>query len=344
MSVEGTTGLRQSTPRTTPRLGGSSPLAPLAAECQSSSTIALLAFYAGLRDSNCGHYRPAARHPRSGMDLVASEALKQQHEDVFAAWLQLSREAQESELRRYCSELDHGIAACVAAWRRSESYRSLAPASASVPERSRFFAGLESLLDQLACQAGIPTAQGERHPSAGRFLAKDLPRRSPRALDGITSRNGPLLPCHDTIPGPSARLPRHRSGPDVLDAIHARSPKADSAAARFAPNGPSGCLSTEGETLTQLPVPAACPISCAWRLAVVRPSLTPREKEVMRQISLGKVNKEIGALLFTSESTVRQHRKQLCRKLGIHSTAELVVCAVRLSLGLCPSISHDTAR
>jgi DNA-binding CsgD family transcriptional regulator len=58
--------------------------------------------------------------------------------------------------------------------------------------------------------------------------------------------------------------------------------------------------------------------------------LTPREKEVLKIIGHGKTTKQVADQLGLSVSTVGNHRKHICRKLGLHSTAELVAFAARL--------------
>jgi DNA-binding CsgD family transcriptional regulator len=62
-------------------------------------------------------------------------------------------------------------------------------------------------------------------------------------------------------------------------------------------------------------------------------SLTPREKEVLRYIGQGKTSKQIAAALHLSVLTVSNHRRHICKKLGIHSTAHLVAFAVNLTHG-----------
>jgi len=59
--------------------------------------------------------------------------------------------------------------------------------------------------------------------------------------------------------------------------------------------------------------------------------LTPREKEVLKIIGEGKTTKQVAEELGLSVSTVGNHRKHICRKLGLHSTAELVAFAARRS-------------
>lgn len=52
--------------------------------------------------------------------------------------------------------------------------------------------------------------------------------------------------------------------------------------------------------------------------------LTKREKEIIKQIVAGLSNKQIGAKLFISDSTVNAHRYNLMKKLKVNNTADLV--------------------
>jgi FixJ family two-component response regulator len=52
--------------------------------------------------------------------------------------------------------------------------------------------------------------------------------------------------------------------------------------------------------------------------------LSKREVEVLRLIIAGKANKVIASELTRSPKTVESHRAAIMRKLGVHSTAELV--------------------
>jgi FixJ family two-component response regulator len=61
-------------------------------------------------------------------------------------------------------------------------------------------------------------------------------------------------------------------------------------------------------------------------------SLTSREREVMERVAAGLLNKQIGAELGTSETTVKIHRHQVMEKLGARSLAELVRMADRLGV------------
>jgi DNA-binding CsgD family transcriptional regulator len=51
--------------------------------------------------------------------------------------------------------------------------------------------------------------------------------------------------------------------------------------------------------------------------------LTAREREVLALIGRGETTKEIARILGISPATVGNHRKHLCRKLNMHSTARL---------------------
>lgn len=57
--------------------------------------------------------------------------------------------------------------------------------------------------------------------------------------------------------------------------------------------------------------------------------LTDREKEVLQLLAEGKANKEVAGVLTLSLSTVETHRTNLMQKLNLHSTAEIVLYAVR---------------
>jgi DNA-binding NarL/FixJ family response regulator len=60
--------------------------------------------------------------------------------------------------------------------------------------------------------------------------------------------------------------------------------------------------------------------------------LTDREKEVLQLLAEGRSNKEVAALLDVGVSTIETHRANLMQKLNLHSTAEIVLYAVRKRL------------
>jgi DNA-binding NarL/FixJ family response regulator len=57
--------------------------------------------------------------------------------------------------------------------------------------------------------------------------------------------------------------------------------------------------------------------------------LTDREKEVLQLLAEGRSNKEAANVLGLSVTTVETHRTNMMQKLGLHSTAEIVLYAVR---------------
>jgi FixJ family two-component response regulator len=61
-------------------------------------------------------------------------------------------------------------------------------------------------------------------------------------------------------------------------------------------------------------------------------SLTSREREVMKCVVAGLLNKQIGAELGTSEATVKIHRHQVMEKMEAGSLPELVRMADRLGI------------
>lgn len=57
--------------------------------------------------------------------------------------------------------------------------------------------------------------------------------------------------------------------------------------------------------------------------------LTPREIQVLKHILAGRLNKQIASECDISERTIKFHRANLMKKLGLKSTAELIRLAAR---------------
>lgn len=57
--------------------------------------------------------------------------------------------------------------------------------------------------------------------------------------------------------------------------------------------------------------------------------LTTREREILQLLAEGKSNKEVAGLLNLSLYTVETHRSNIFQKLNLHSTADLILYAVR---------------
>ncbi len=62
------------------------------------------------------------------------------------------------------------------------------------------------------------------------------------------------------------------------------------------------------------------------------PDLTERELQVLRGMSEGKSNGEIGRELYLSEDTVKTHARRLFRKLGVNDRAQAVALGFRRGL------------
>jgi DNA-binding CsgD family transcriptional regulator len=62
------------------------------------------------------------------------------------------------------------------------------------------------------------------------------------------------------------------------------------------------------------------------------PELTPRQAEILRLLARGKSAKEIGAELYLSQATVRNHIRALLRALGAHSQLEALAQARKVGL------------
>lgn len=70
-------------------------------------------------------------------------------------------------------------------------------------------------------------------------------------------------------------------------------------------------------------------------------SLTPRERDVMKLVVAGMLNKQIGLKLDISEITVKAHRGKMMQKMKAASVADLVKTAVRLGLAPARNPWHE---
>lgn len=66
--------------------------------------------------------------------------------------------------------------------------------------------------------------------------------------------------------------------------------------------------------------------------------LSPREREVMEQVIIGRMNKQIAADLEISEKTVKAHRGRVMAKIGVRSVAELVRLCDELGIARQPPL------
>ena len=64
--------------------------------------------------------------------------------------------------------------------------------------------------------------------------------------------------------------------------------------------------------------------------------LTPREREVLRHIIAGKLNKQVAAELGIVEKTIKVHRARVMKKMNVQSLAELVRVAEHAGIRPAP--------
>jgi DNA-binding NarL/FixJ family response regulator len=111
--------------------------------------------------------------------------------------------------------------------------------------------------------------------------------------------------------------------------------------------GASGCVSEgvpRGELLEALDLLARG--ESAWRAdqldlfaavpeatELVKPRITPRERQVLRHLSYGLPNREIALILGISAETVKEHVASIRRKLGVRDRTKAAVWAIRHGLG-----------
>ena len=68
-------------------------------------------------------------------------------------------------------------------------------------------------------------------------------------------------------------------------------------------------------------------------------ALSPRERDVLRHVVAGRLNKQIAAELGTAEKTVKVHRGRVMVKMGVRSVAELV--RLTEQVGIAPAEIHS---
>jgi DNA-binding NarL/FixJ family response regulator len=59
-----------------------------------------------------------------------------------------------------------------------------------------------------------------------------------------------------------------------------------------------------------------------------KPSISPREREIITLIVEGNTSRQIGKELFISERTVHRHRANIMKKLGLRKTTDLIKYAI----------------
>src|ERR1700676_392259 len=80
---------------------------------------------------------------------------------------------------------------------------------------------------------------------------------------------------------------------------------------------------------TQILLDGFCAPPYSQRPALMRSSLSAREREIVQLLAEGKSSKEVASVLGISIKTAETHRANIMRKLEMHSVSELVRYAVK---------------
>ncbi len=159
-------------------------------------------------------------------------------------------------------------------------------------------------------------ANGSRRASADVAIAAEIQRASARSLtvgkiNGAAERTSAL----DTRNGGPGFASTRPAGPEPIE-----HPVMRAAADADLRGGPPAALVPQQRM--DFPRPTG----------LRTPALTERELQVLRGMSDGKSNAEIGRELYVSEDTVKTHARRLFRKLGARDRAHAVASGFRLGL------------
>ncbi|MEC4020894.1 response regulator transcription factor [Streptomyces sp. H27-D2] len=196
--------------------------------------------------------------------------------------------------------------------------------------------GLRAMVDDLPeLEAVGEAADGA---AALRLLAADGPRPDVVLMDlqmGAGMHGVEATRRITALPDPPAVLilTTYNTDADILAAVEAGAtgyllkdapPEEVAAAVRAA---------ARGETVLAPPVAARL----LGRVRAGRPTLSPREVEILRLLAEGLANKQISRRLFISEATVKTHLVHIYGKLGVDSRTGAI--AAGLAGGLIRSAS-----
>ncbi len=161
----------------------------------------------------------------------------------------------------------------------------------------------------LTCEAQLRDVLGDHEAAVDRLreagLATEV-RRNAVPFLGWTHQGTPMAPL-------LARLDDTVSTQWLHDLTEAAAERADIATV-FAPT-----TATPRERLTTLD-------------SVVRPTLSPREREVLNELARGSTYADIAAKLFVSENTIKTHVSSLYGKLAVGRRSEALAVARNLHL------------
>lgn len=127
------------------------------------SLFGKLVYLGSLRDPNSGIYR------HHGLSLVfgrdeSSRVLRDNHEQAFFEWLNLSLAEKSADLELYLTSLEDSLPTVLGHWSRSKSYSNHIPIATREMERELFVRDLEALIETIkngtAAQGPAPSPRG----------------------------------------------------------------------------------------------------------------------------------------------------------------------------------------
>ncbi len=142
---------------------------------------------------------------------------------------------------------------------------------------------------------------------------RELRQVAPRArLIVVTMHDSPYLAAEAIRAGASGFVLKQSAGADLIEAVH---------------------VVLEGREYISPSIRRDLVASLlAGRDGDPHARLTPRQRQVLQLVAEGHSMKQVAALLHVSRRTAESHKYLVMELLGVHSTAELVLHAIRLGL------------
>jgi DNA-binding NarL/FixJ family response regulator len=178
--------------------------------------------------------------------------------------------------------------------------------------------------------AGVTVVIADDHPAMLASIGEILARNGFDVVGQATDGQQALALIESTHPRVAlvdVRMPR-LSGIEV--AVHAAEVAPETAIVFYTAFGDRALLSEALDAGVRGFVLKEAPLS--GRLADRVPSLTQREREVLRLLADGHANEEIGKRLHISPETVRTHVRKAMAKLEADTRTQAVAIALRQSI------------
>ncbi len=159
--------------------------------------------------------------------------------------------------------------------------------------------------DVIVVDVGMPLLNGL---DAARKIKEQVPNIR---FVFLTMRDDPNLAAAALELGPIGFVLKHSAGPELLKAID---------------------LVLHGKPYLTPKLRAEDWVASKVRARQYSKDMTPRQKEVVQLLAEGRSIKEIADILALSEKTVEFHKHQIRTLFNLHSTADLVLFAVKRGL------------